>query len=89
VSRTVAARCLLLPAEFIAKLRHHISRQMPAPRRTLPKYNSRGLFANEACIDAIESTSTTVIGVDSPVFGAWVSEATACELTSGLDRMGT
>lgn len=88
VSRAVAARCLLLPAEFIAELRNLISRQMPAPRRALPNY-SPGLFSNEACIDAIDSKSTTVTGVDSPVFGAWVSEATACELTSGLDRVGT
>lgn len=88
VSRAVAARCLLLPAEFIAELRNHISRQMPAPRRALPKY-SPGLFANEACIDAIERKSTTVTGVDSPVFGAWVSEATACKLTSDLDKVGS
>jgi hypothetical protein len=88
VNRAVAARCLLLPAEFIAELHNHISRQIPAPRRTLPKYNP-GLFANEACIDAIKSKSTTVTGVDSPVFGAWISAATACELTSELDRVGT
>lgn len=88
VSRPVAARCLLLPAEFIAELRHHISRKMPTPRRTLPKYNP-GLFSNEACIDAIESKSRTATGTDSPVFGAWVSEATACKLTSELDRVGT
>jgi len=88
VSRTVAARCLLLPAEFIAELRNHISRQMPPPRRTLPKF-SPGLFSNEACIDAIESKSSSVTGVDSPVFGAWISEAKACELTSEFDRVGT
>jgi hypothetical protein len=87
VSRAVAARCLLLPAEFIAELRNHISRRMPAPRRTLPNYN-RGLFSNEPCIDALESKTTTVTGVDSPVFGAWVSEATACELASDLDKVG-